>query len=332
MQAITKTSTMPNFTRVFRFVVGTILMLSGAHVAAADLYSQYLSNLYLLESRQALVPDQPIQHSDPENGKLLKAVLAFESAMPMIATYFINLQAGISEPNLPKLVAPMLNRYQKAFVRDPQAYEAEYLDAVEITAFLLDRQTELFRSRHSSTTFVQGNQPSSDDKRGLLETMQRLAATTQQLHETIKVSLANSLRKEVASGRLTDAGSNRALRIADSLSPLATIQQPPLNLEASLARGEKVYLSNCVICHQRNGEGMPGAIPALTGAPSLRAPAALVDIIVKGQNAMPSLRHLSAVDIATVATYARAKFGQDNAPLVTVDSVREILQREGTRR
>ena len=32
-------------------------------------------------------------------------------------------------------------------------------------------------------------------------------------------------------------------------------------------RGEKVYTSNCVVCHQANGKGVPGAFPALDGDP-----------------------------------------------------------------
>ena len=75
------------------------------------------------------------------------------------------------------------------------------------------------------------------------------------------------------------------------------------------ARGEKVYASNCVACHQANGKGVPGAFPALEGSKIVLGPQqAQVDIVLKGKpgTAMASFRQLSDVELAAVLTYTRS--------------------------
>jgi cytochrome c oxidase subunit 2 len=72
-------------------------------------------------------------------------------------------------------------------------------------------------------------------------------------------------------------------------------------------RGEKVYLSNCVACHQANGKGVPGSFPALDGSPVVNGPRAhQIDIVMHGKNAMPAWAPvLSDTEIAAVITYTR---------------------------
>jgi cytochrome c oxidase subunit II len=75
-----------------------------------------------------------------------------------------------------------------------------------------------------------------------------------------------------------------------------------------MARGEKVYASNCVACHQATGQGVPGAFPALVGAKSVIGPqAAVIDVLLNGRpgTAMASFKQLSDVELAAVATYTR---------------------------
>jgi cytochrome c oxidase subunit II len=72
-------------------------------------------------------------------------------------------------------------------------------------------------------------------------------------------------------------------------------------------RGEKVYASNCVACHQANGKGIPGSFPALDGSPVVNGPKAVqITTVLNGRNAMPAWKGvLSDTDIAAAITYTR---------------------------
>lgn len=77
-------------------------------------------------------------------------------------------------------------------------------------------------------------------------------------------------------------------------------------------RGEKVYASNCVACHQANGKGVPSAFAALDGSPVVNGPKAeQVKVVLHGQktgkfpSAMPGWKQLSDTEIAAVVTYTR---------------------------
>ncbi|MFC3108500.1 cytochrome c oxidase subunit II [Undibacterium arcticum] len=71
-------------------------------------------------------------------------------------------------------------------------------------------------------------------------------------------------------------------------------------------RGEKVYATNCVACHQATGKGVPGAFPALDGSAVVSGPkAAQIQLVLNGKNAMPSWKALSDTELAAVITYTR---------------------------
>ncbi|MBC3934088.1 cytochrome c oxidase subunit II [Undibacterium rugosum] len=72
-------------------------------------------------------------------------------------------------------------------------------------------------------------------------------------------------------------------------------------------RGEKVYASNCVACHQATGKGVPGAFPALDGSAVVNGEkAGQIGILLNGKNAMPAWKStLSETEIAAVITYTR---------------------------
>lgn len=72
-------------------------------------------------------------------------------------------------------------------------------------------------------------------------------------------------------------------------------------------RGEKVYSTNCVACHQATGKGVPGAFPALDGDLVVNGPrAAQINILLNGKNVMPAWKAvLSDTEIAAVITYTR---------------------------
>jgi cytochrome c oxidase subunit II len=85
---------------------------------------------------------------------------------------------------------------------------------------------------------------------------------------------------------------------------------------ALAARGEKVYAANCVACHQANGQGVPGAFPALANAKAVLGNQddqihILLNGVVKNgtPTAMASFKQLSDTEIAAVITYTRNSWG-----------------------
>ncbi|SDT07784.1 cytochrome c oxidase subunit 2 [Halopseudomonas litoralis] len=91
-------------------------------------------------------------------------------------------------------------------------------------------------------------------------------------------------------------------------------------LEELLERGERVYTSTCVACHQANGEGLPPMFPALNGSDMvLNDVAAHIDVVVNGVpgTAMAAFgKQLSEVDIAAVITYERNAWDNDTGEVV----------------
>ncbi|WP_296946107.1 cytochrome c oxidase subunit II [uncultured Massilia sp.] len=77
-------------------------------------------------------------------------------------------------------------------------------------------------------------------------------------------------------------------------------------------KGEKVYASNCVACHQASGQGVPNAFASLVGSPVVTGPKAeQIAVLLHGKHsgkfptAMPPWPQLSDTDIASVITYTR---------------------------
>ena len=81
-----------------------------------------------------------------------------------------------------------------------------------------------------------------------------------------------------------------------------------------VARGEKVYASTCVACHQAQGQGTPAMkAPALAGNKLVVGPEAPpIDTVLEGRpnTAMQSFKQsLSDTEIAAVVTYLRNSWG-----------------------
>ena len=82
--------------------------------------------------------------------------------------------------------------------------------------------------------------------------------------------------------------------------------------EELVSRGESVYITNCVACHQANGEGIQGIFPGLAGSDiALNNKDRHVEILMEGVQgaAMNSLSYLSEVELASVITYTRQAWG-----------------------
>jgi mono/diheme cytochrome c family protein len=87
--------------------------------------------------------------------------------------------------------------------------------------------------------------------------------------------------------------------------------------------GRTIYLNNCASCHQLNGEGISGAIPALAGngAVLARGPDDVIRVVLGGIEAQGGLAPMPAVgtsmsdqDVAAVVNYIRQSFGNQAPP------------------
>jgi mono/diheme cytochrome c family protein len=95
-------------------------------------------------------------------------------------------------------------------------------------------------------------------------------------------------------------------------------------------RGLKLYESACASCHAWNGEGLQTRYGALRGAQTVNDPEAtnLIQVILRGSQIqtaegklhMPAFASFSDAEVAAVANYVLAHFG-DKRPTVTPDRV-----------
>ncbi|MFY8130609.1 MAG: c-type cytochrome, partial [Burkholderiaceae bacterium] len=97
----------------------------------------------------------------------------------------------------------------------------------------------------------------------------------------------------------------------------AAVSEADMNKTWSLdelkARGEKIYATNCVACHQANGKGLPNMFPGLDGSKVVQGPkAGQIDILLNGKNQMPAWKNqLNDLDIAAVITYTKNSWGNN---------------------
>ena len=91
-------------------------------------------------------------------------------------------------------------------------------------------------------------------------------------------------------------------------------------LDELMERGQRVYTTTCVACHQANGEGMPPIFPALKGSDMvLNDVTAHINVVVNGVpgTSMAAFgKQLSEVDIAALITYERNAWGNDTGDIV----------------
>lgn len=91
--------------------------------------------------------------------------------------------------------------------------------------------------------------------------------------------------------------------------------------------GADVYSRSCAACHQQDGEGIPGAFPALAGNEFVQSqPHEVVRLIYNGRGGMPSFRgNLSNEELAAVVSYIRNTWGNDAEP-VEPDDVKAAIE------
>ena len=103
--------------------------------------------------------------------------------------------------------------------------------------------------------------------------------------------------------------------VAGKQKEMAALAEDPSKvwtIDELKTKGEKVYTTNCVVCHQANGKGVPNAFAALDGSPVVTGPKAeQINVLLNGKKSgkypteMPGWKQLSDTDIAAVITYTR---------------------------
>src|SRR5215210_5759030 len=147
---------------------------------------------------------------------------------------------------------------------------------------------------------------------------------------TIKVIYGVSLIREISMKKIIITG---ILFLLVALCLFAQNRKQP-STQASIKRGQKVYESTCVVCHQKNGRGVPRLNPPLVKTKYvLGDKSQLVQIVLKGlnqpievegeqyNNPMPPFAQLTDQQIADVLTYVRNSFGNKGSA-VTVAQVK----------
>jgi cytochrome c oxidase subunit 2 len=93
-----------------------------------------------------------------------------------------------------------------------------------------------------------------------------------------------------------------------------------------MERGEKVYNTNCIACHQANGEGIKDVFPGLKGSALTTGPVgAHLQMVMNGKpgTAMAAFGgQLNDIDIAAVVTYERNSWGNDVGDLIQPSEVK----------
>jgi nitrite reductase (NO-forming) len=109
-----------------------------------------------------------------------------------------------------------------------------------------------------------------------------------------------------------------------------------LTKEIQVEKGKGVYMQTCFVCHQPEGQGVPGQIPPLAKSDFLMAHRENTirgvlegrsgEVVVNGKkynSVMASLNYLSDEQIANVVTYVRNSWG-NQGDAVSPDEVRRL--------
>ncbi|MEW6989833.1 cytochrome c oxidase subunit II [Colwelliaceae bacterium 6441] len=130
---------------------------------------------------------------------------------------------------------------------------------------------------------------------------------------------------QAATSSASSAADNKAAAVVEKVEEVISAPAEDLSKQYSLdelmAKGEKVYNTACVACHQATGAGLPPAFPSLMKSPVTTGDVgAHIDMVVNGSKKNPSMAafgsQLSKTDIAAVITYERNAWGNNTGDVV----------------
>jgi len=100
--------------------------------------------------------------------------------------------------------------------------------------------------------------------------------------------------------------------------------------EELMERGQQVYNTNCVACHQADGKGIPPAFPPLTGSAIATGPLeGHIDVVLHGRTGTTMQafgEQLNAADLAAVITFERNSLGNNVGDMVQPSEIQSALQ------
>lgn len=119
----------------------------------------------------------------------------------------------------------------------------------------------------------------------------------------------------------TSAAAAKPAVAAEKAAPVADMSKDEL-----LALGQTVYTSNCVSCHQAEGQGNPPMFPALKGSAVVTGDVnKQIDLMLNGKGMMPGFGHsLKAADFAAVVTFTRNALGNSVNDLVQPSTIQKL--------
>lgn len=130
---------------------------------ADDAFNSYVADVHLYERYQLRSPEPVIRYADGDKGALLKSILDPVRMKDMLTIYWQRSRQGSEASNLPQLLGPLLNRYDKAFEARGSLYKNEYLDSVEAYSVMTASSLTLMNSTAlSPATNKDGSNPSED--------------------------------------------------------------------------------------------------------------------------------------------------------------------------
>jgi mono/diheme cytochrome c family protein len=116
------------------------------------------------------------------------------------------------------------------------------------------------------------------------------------------------------------------------------MNQPDVPTPAAMVAGKKVYETNCLTCHQKDGDGVPRLNASLVKSKVvLGDKKKLIRVVLLGSekagvhneeysNPMPAQPQLSNEELAHVLTYVRNSFG-NKASAISVTDVKHIRKK-----
>jgi mono/diheme cytochrome c family protein len=107
----------------------------------------------------------------------------------------------------------------------------------------------------------------------------------------------------------------------------AALAVPLPALAGDATTGQTLFNQKCSACHQKSGQGIKGAFPALAGNAFVQGDGrAVLHVVLSGRGGMPSFADLlSDIDIAAILSYVRSAWGNTGSsiPAALVTEVKQ---------
>lgn len=128
----------------------------------------------------------------------------------------------------------------------------------------------------------------------------------------------------------------QAKQLAEAEEEVVAAEEELDGTAVMMARGEEIYKSKCIACHQADGNGLPGAFPSLVGSKFLlETPELAVAQALNGSLAVPANRNVTypapmppqvdtKEDAVAAINYVRNNFGNEGG-MITLDDVTDVV-------